>query len=260
MYIDINTSVGHWPFEKVRYNTCEKLMQRMDEFGVDRSVVSSLHGIFYKNTQIANEELMEEIKTNKKFSSRFIPFAVLNPVYANWQADLKTCVKMGMKGIKLYPQYHDYDITEPPVLDLVKMARDNGLIIALTIKMVDSRQRSWIDIPEEWPLKKFLPLIQAVPDAKYMLLNISTGFLTDQSDINILKQKNILIDTSGRSLVKMKPLIDTYGIDHFAFGTHSPIFDYLTSMLRIETLRDNEVTANEKELLRSGNAKKFLNL
>lgn len=260
MYIDINTSVGHWPFEQVRYNTCEKLLQRMDEFGVDLSVVSSLHGIFYKNTQMANEELIAEIKSNKKFSSRFIPFAVLNPVYANWQADLKTCVKMGMKGIKLYPHYHDYDITEAPVLDLVKMARDNGLVIALTVKMVDYRQRAWIDIPDEWPLKKFLPLIRAVPDAKYMLLNISTGFVTEQPDIDVLKQKNILIDTSGRSLVKMKPLIDTYGQNHFAFGSHSPIFDYLTSMLRIETIRDDEATSNEKELLRSGNAKKFLNL
>lgn len=260
MYIDINTSVGHWPFQQLRYNTCSELLNRMNEFGVDISVVSSLNAIFYKNTQVGNEELMDEIKSNKKFASRFIPFAVLNPVYANWQADLKTCLKMGMKGIKLFPNYHDYDVNEQPVVELVKTARDSGLVVALTVKMVDSRARSWMDVPEEWPLKKFFPLMHAVPDAKYMLLNISTGFSLEAKDTALLKNKNFLIDTSGRNLQKMKPLLDMYGAERFAFGTHSPIFDYLTSMLRVETLRSNEASEADKELLRSGNAKRFLNL
>ena len=260
MYIDINTSVGHWPFQQLRYNTCNKLLDRMNEFGVDMSVVSSLNAIFYKNTQSGNEELMGEIKSNKKFASRFIPFAVLNPVYANWQADMKACITMGMKGVKLFPNYHDYDVTEQPVLDLVKMARDNGLIVALTVKMVDGRARSWMDVPVEPPLKSFFPLMHAVPDAKYMLLNISTGFSPEAKDIALLKNNNFLIDTSGRNLQKMKPLFDTYGAERFAFGTHSPIFDYLTSMLRVETLRPNEASEADKELLRSGNAKRFLGL
>jgi predicted TIM-barrel fold metal-dependent hydrolase len=232
----------------------------MDDFGVDVSVVSSMNAIFYKNTQSGNEELINEIKSSKKFASRFIPFAVLNPVYANWQADLQTCIQMGMKGIKLYPQYHDYDVTEQPVIDLVKTARDKGLVIAFTVKMVDSRARSWMDVPVEWPLKNFFPLMHIVPDAKYMLLNISTGFSAEAKDIALMKKNNFLIDTSGRNLQKMKPLMDLYGVGRFAFGTHSPVFDYLTSMLRIETLRADEASEADKELLRSGNAKSFLNL
>ena len=92
MLIDINAYVGHWPFQQLKYNTCEALLQRMNKFGVDVSVISNLNGIFYKNTQSANEELYEEIRSNSKFKDRFIPFAVINPIYAGWRDDLETCV------------------------------------------------------------------------------------------------------------------------------------------------------------------------
>ena len=55
MLLDINAHVGHWPFKELKYNTFAALLERMNKFGVDISVVSNLNGIFYKNTQSANE-------------------------------------------------------------------------------------------------------------------------------------------------------------------------------------------------------------
>ena len=106
--LDINAYVGHWPFKQLKYNTCEATIDRMDHFAVDISVISNLNGIFYKNTQSANKELFDEIQSNKKFGERFIPFAVINPIYAGWRDDLEECrTKFGMKGVRLYPKYHD---------------------------------------------------------------------------------------------------------------------------------------------------------
>ena len=105
MLIDINAYVGHWPFMQLKYNTCDALLERMSKFGVDISVISNLNGIFYKNTQSANEELFEEIKSKAKFRDRFIPFAVINPIYAGWRDDLDVCInKYGFKGVRIYPK------------------------------------------------------------------------------------------------------------------------------------------------------------
>ena len=49
-------------------------------------------------------------------------------------------------------------------------------------------------------------------------------------------------------------------MEKFAFGTHSPILDYLTGLLRIESLRPSEADASVIELLRSGNAKRILGI
>jgi len=278
MLLDINAYVGHWPFKQLKYNTCPKLLDRMNKFGVDVSVISNINGIFYKNTQSANEELYNEIKSDRGFIDRFIPFAVINPIYAGWRDDFETCVeKMGMKGLRLFPQYHDYEITDPSLIELVKMARDRGMPVSFDIRMVDSRQRSWMDIPKfnpatdykvdvitkEWSLKNIIPILREVPDAKYLIVNLANSVSLTEEEMGLILKTNILFDTSGRSIRgdnTLSELLKRFGKEKFAFGTHSPILDYLTGRLRIESLSQAEADEATKELLRSGNAKRFLGI
>lgn len=278
MLLDINAYVGHWPFKRLKYNSCASRLERMNRFGIDMSVVSNLNGAFYKNTQSANVELSDEIRSDRQFSSRFIPFAVINPIYADWKYDLETCVtKLGMKGVRVYPQYHDYEITEPSFLELVRIARDRGLPVAIDIRMVDSRQRSWMDIPvfdynapaktdiilKEWKVKNIIPLIREFPDAKYIIVNVANDWSLNTEDTDLIRKANVLFDTSGRAIRgddTLSELIKRFGKEKLAFGTHSPILDFLTGLLRIESLSDSEADNDTRELLRSGNARKMLGI
>jgi predicted TIM-barrel fold metal-dependent hydrolase len=184
---------------------------------------------------------------------------------------------MGMKGLRLFPQYHDYEITDPSLIELVKMARDNGLPVVFDIRMVDSRQRSWMDIPKfnpatdykvdvitkEWSLKNIVPILNAVPDAKFIIVNLATSISLTEEEMGLISKTNILFDTSGRSIRgdnSLSDLLKRFGKDKFAFGTHSPILDYLTGRLRIESLSEAEADEATKELLRSGNAKRVLGI
>lgn len=261
MLLDINASIGHWPFQHYNFNTCSTLLNRMNKYGVNIAVISNLNGIFYKNCQSANEELYDEINSDKLFRDRFIPFAVLNPIYAGWKEDLSICSKkFGFRGVRLYPLYHDYELTDPMCIDLVKSARDAGIVVAFPLRMVDSRPRSWMDIQTEWALKDIIPIIKAVPDAKYMILNVANSTDLSDEETTLLKSADVLIDTSGRAISKLGGLITSFGKEKFAFGTHSPVLDYVTGRLRIESLRESEADAGTKELLRSGNARRMLGL
>jgi hypothetical protein len=261
MLLDINASVGHWPFQHFNYNTCSSLLDIMNKLGVSASVIGNINGIFYKNTQSANEELYNEINSDKRFGDRFIPFAVINPIYAGWKDDLETCTsKFGMKGIRLYPMYHDYELTDPACIELVKTARAKNLVVAMHMRMVDSRPRSWMDLSTEWSLKDIMPIIRTVPDAKYMILNVANSTELDDNDLGLIKNAEVVMDTSGRETSKLSELMKRFGNNKFAFGTHSPILDYTTGQLRIEALRESEADEVTKELLRSGNAKRILGL
>jgi predicted TIM-barrel fold metal-dependent hydrolase len=278
MLIDINSYIGHWPFKHLKLNTCASRLERMNRFGVDISVVSNLNGIFYKNTQPANIELYNELKSDKQFSSRLIPFAVINPIYAGWRDDIESCVtKMGMKGIRIYPQYHDYAITDPSLIQLVKIVRDHGLPVSIDIRMVDSRQRSWMDIPvfdynaavqtdiifREWKLQDIIPLIREVPDAKYIIVNLANSISLSKEDTELISKANLVFDTSGRAIMgddTLSELLKRFGREKFAFGSHSPILDYLTGLLRIESMNQSEADEGTKELLRSGNARRIIGI
>jgi len=237
-------------------------MERMDSFGVDISVISNMNGIFYKDTHAGNEELYDEWQSDKKFKTRFIPFGIINPMYGGWEYDLEVCAKkFNMKGIRLYPKYHDYSLNEPSFIKLVRNARDMGLIVAFTLRMFDTRgPRHWMDIKTEWSLADVMPVIRAVPDGKYFILNVANNMNLEDKDFELFKKTELLMDTSGRRLSDLGNLLKTFGTDKFAFGTHSPVLDYATGLLRIEALRQEEADEQTKDLLRAGNAKKFLGI
>lgn len=261
MLIDCNSYVGHWPFRQLQGNTCRGLLARMNAHGVDISVVSNLNGVFYKNTQHANQELYDEIGSDKRFAKRIVPFAVIDPVYSGWRKDFETCrTKLGMKGIRLYPIYHRYELDHPSCIELVRMAHDHDLPVALSLRIVDARTSSWLDVEKEWALKDVVPIISAVPDAKYLILNVANSMALSQEEQALFDKTNLIMDTSGRSISDLGQLLDQFGKKKFAFGTHSPVLDYRTGLLRIEALRKNEADAETKDLLRIGNIKRFLKL
>ena len=262
MIIDSNAYIGHWPFRQFEYKTPEALLGRMKEFGIDASVISNLNGIFYKNTQHANEELYQIMRSKKVYANCYIPFAVINPIYAGWQDDFEQCTTaMGMKGIRLYPKYHNYEITDPACIELVKMSRDKGLPVVFSLRMVDRRTSSWMDIDKEWSLNDIVPLVRAVPDAKYLIVNVTNSTTLNEEDLALFRKADLLMDTSGRLLEGWPdPLIPKFGADKFCFGTHSPILDYFSGLLRIESLRENEADEKTKEKFRSGNIKRLLGL
>ncbi|MFA7473984.1 MAG: amidohydrolase family protein [Spirosomataceae bacterium] len=264
MLIDVNSYIGHWPFRRLKGNTCKEQLARMDAAGIEQAVLFNLNGVFYKNVQSANDELYEAIQEDPAYRRRFIPFATINPIYSGWKHDFEESVKrQGAKGIRLHPLYHGYELTNPAVVELAQMAKEHNLPIAMSLRIVDNRPSSWLDIMKEWALKDVLPLIKAVPDAKYLILNLAnnsnfTAF--NREELSLVRQTNMLMDTSGRMVLELADMMKNCGSNKFAFGSHYPILDPVTGLLRIETLRSGEITDQERKMLYSENAKKFLSL
>src|SRR5690606_19235182 len=235
--LDINAYIGHWPFRQLRGNTLDAMLTRMDNCGVDKAVVANINGIFYKDTHTANKELFMEVQTDSAFAERFIPFATINPILPWWEHSLQVAhEEWGMKGIRLYPVYHEYDITDEPCLALVRAARDRGMPVSIPLRMIDMRQRSWLDVGTELDLNHVASLVKEVPDAKYIVLDTrqALGRDTTEESLNLLQQADILFDTvrgcgvpiTGYSGVSLHYLLQHFGPEKIAFGTDTPFVDY----------------------------------
>ncbi len=242
MRIDAHVYTGHWPFRQLRGTTCRFLLEKMDRYAVDRSLVSSIHGMFHKNPQTANEELAREVKP---FGSRFVPFAVLNPTYPDWKHDLDICVRqLGMKGLRLYPQYHDYQPTDDCCIELVQAAKQRGLPVAFSMRLIDNRQRSWLDIDREIALDQIASVVERVPDASYIVLHTLFGKESEHS-ATVFKQTRVVFDTIygassgivGPNAWDLNQAAARYGEEKLVFGTASPFRDYVSPLLRIELFR-----------------------
>ena len=270
MLIDINAYTGNWPYRGLRGNTLEAMLDRMDRFGVDKAIVANLNGLFYVDCQRSNEELNAEVHSNAAFENRFIPFATINPVLPWWRESLEICDKQfGMKGIRLYPLYHQYKIAGAECVALVKAARDRNLPVSIPLRMTDLRERSWLDVNEELTYNDVASLVKEVPDARYMILDARlTDFQqrTTAESIKILKAGDILFDTVRGAGVPCKGpngeslgyLLDTFGLEKIAFGTETPFVDYCSPFLRVAVFE--KVDASAKELIWSGNARRMLKI
>ena len=71
-----------------------------------------------------------------------------------------------MKGIRLYPIYHEYEVTNERCIDLVKTARDMNMPVSIPLRMIDLRQRSWLDVNSVLDLNHIAALVKEVPDAQ----------------------------------------------------------------------------------------------
>jgi len=258
MLIDVNAYLGHWAFRQLRNNTAGKLVRLMDRKEIDLAVVSSASAIMYKNSQAGNEELARDVR---RYRDRLIPFGVINPTYADWEHDLGVCVEeFGMRGLRLYPGYHNYALSDSCCDELLSAATERKLVISIPIRATDSRQRHWlIDVPDV-ELGDVAALVKRHPRARFILVNGLRFASSPLGKADSGLPSNYVIEISRLKAVmrsEIRQLLDEFGSDRVVFGTGMPFKYPDPSLVKLEVL---DATKAEKERIRWRNAAKLLGI
>ncbi len=256
MLIDINTYVGHWPFRQLRNNSLQGIVRSMDRNAIDRAVTASIHGIFYKNVHPANQELAKQAK---RYPDRIHPYAVINPLDADWEEDFRRSVEdLGMQGLRIFPQYHGYRLTDSPAIELVDAACGIGWPIQVPMRVVDRRQRHPHDWAADISADDITSALAKRPDAFWMILDalgLNGAELPDNG--------NYLVDISRMTAVlqrNMQTFMASAGHGHLAFGTGMPFKMAEPTLLKLEvldsdqTVRDMIAWKNADTMLSNGRA------
>jgi uncharacterized protein len=237
----VNAYLGHWPFRQLRHNTVDSLLKLMDENGIDKAMVSSINAIFYKDCHAGNEELASETEAHR---DRLIPFATLNPEYPGWADDLKQCQEdFGMVGLRLFPHYHNYPLAGENSLDIIRRAADRGMILSCPIRVVDRRQRHWLDSVNDLNISEISLAMKKCPKASFIILN-GRGF--QDSELvrdKKLRDRNFLIEISRMGVVlqeEIPKLISALGPSKLAFGTGIPFKYPMPALLKMQVLDESE--------------------
>ena len=258
MIIDVNAYLGHFAFRRLRHNSASGLLALMDRAGTDRAMVSSASAITYRNPQAGNEEVAAEIRTHR---DRLMGVAVLNPAYAGWRDDLKICLhQFGMRGIRLYPRWHNYRLTDTACKELVHAAQELGMSISIPLRVEDRRQGSWlVDIPDV-EQAEIAGLVQACPEARFVLLNGSgyVGSLLGRKNNGL--PANYVIDIAlltAEGSNETAQLIDNLGAERIVFGSGIPFHYPGPAFTKLEILNVPDAV---KEKIRWRNAATFLTI
>jgi predicted TIM-barrel fold metal-dependent hydrolase len=256
MIIDVNAYLGPFAFRRLRHNTAVSLLKLMDTRRIDRAVVSSAAAITYRNAHSGNEEVDGEVRAHR---DRLIPFAVVNPTYAGWEDDLRVChERFGMRGLRLYPGWHDYRLSDPRCLELVRAATARGLVISIPIRVEDPRERSWlVDVPDV-SLDDIAAIVRACSDARFLLLNGSGYIRSSLGRAGADLPANYRIEISRLTAFlndEFGELIKLLGPGRLVFGTGMP-FNYPDpALVKLEVLT---ASPEQKERIAWRNAAEWL--
>ncbi len=224
---DVNAALGHWPFRRVPDTTAEALRARLAARGIRRAAVVNTQGLFYKNCHDANLELADWIAPHRDF---FVGVATLNPGYAAWDRDLDACAgALGLRALRLAPPYHDYALADPCAREIAAAASALGLPMFLPHRIVDVRQRHWLDIEQALQRDDALRFLEAVPEARVIVTG--AGWRLPLDERGRPRYPNLYLECSRARLTGLHAGL----IGQLLFGTGAPFKEVSPALLNLQT-------------------------
>lgn len=227
--------------------TLTGLINSMDESGIDISVVMPIATTPSQHRTINN--FAKEITDNK----RIVSFGSLHPMQGDWAQTLEYIAEEGRKGIKLHPEFQDFYVDEPVIIDIVKKAKELGLYVLF---------HCGADLGFHPPVKCTPERLRKVIDkcgGENIIAAHLGGFKMWEDVKAYLAGTPILMDTSMTSGFLendlMKEIITIHGADKFLFGSDSP---WQTQKQSLEKLMSLGLSDEETMLITHKNAERIL--
>ena len=241
MFIDINTYVGHWPFRNLKYNTLDGLDALAQKHDITHMVVANLHGLFYKDVNVANEELLEELKSYKG-KTVFLPMAMVNPLYPGWEDDAREMIKAGFAGFEIAPLYHGYKLTGElrqdsyflhfPAEAVMALAQELDVPVRICARFEDGRGRGRMDIFEDLTGDDYYALLSKYPDVHVICNSFVPSAAGEKFGALLKTRKNTYFDTIKADCQNGDPeqILAVVSMDQVCYGSLSP-FNYMEASL-----------------------------
>ena len=248
--------------------TAAGLAASMARAGVDRSVVmpvaTSPRQVPHVNDASAR---MNELGAQ----TGLLSFGCMHPDFDGWKEELARVRDLGLKGIKLHPQYQDTDFDDPRYLRILDRCGELGLVVLThagldigmpgkdncapemvaraldqvgPVKLVLAHMGGW----RQWDRVEALLLGRGV----YLDTSFSLGEITPLDDGHYRPGDLPLLDEAA-----FLRMVRRFGPDRILFGTDSPWDDQETALARLRAL---PLEPAELEAILGGNAKRLLGI
>lgn len=224
--------------------TSENLISDGKPYGVVKYLVCST-ATKPEQVQSINNFIFEETVKHPEFFG----LGSLHPLMENVEDEVDRIISLGLKGIKLHPDFQQFNIDDPIAFPLYKAI--NGRLPIL-IHMGDNRY----DYSKPYRLANIL---DRFPNLIFIAAHLGGYTAWDEALDTYIGNPSVYLDTSS-SLTFMPPekavkIIRTHGVDRVFFGTDFPMWQH---KYELDLLYKLGLEEDELDKILYGNAEKFL--
>lgn len=227
--------------------TVEGLIESGKKAGITGFLV---HSVSTTPSQVRsiNEFLAGEVNKHK---DKFIGFGTLHPDSETIDEDIEHLIKLGLKGVKLHPDFQKFGLDTKKAIDLC--SKLSGRLPVL-VHCGDSRY-NFSNPPQ---MRKFL---DELPDLTVIGAHFGGWGVTKEAYELLAGTPNLYVDSSSTFYLidkeESKRYIYGFGCDRILFGTDYPMWRPEPDLERIREIGLNE---DEERMILYENAKKLFGL
>ena len=202
-----------------------------------------------KQVRSINEFISSEVKAHPGLLTGF---GTLHPDSDDIQGDFDHLIDLGLKGVKLHPDFQRFALNEERAYALGEVINEGN--VPLMVHCGDFRYN--YSNPEQ--LKPFL---EKFPDLLVIGAHFAGWSVWQEATEKLAGTPNLVVDLSS-SLYDLSPetavkLIHAYGADKVLWGTDYPMWESESEM---EYFNKLDLTDEERNMILYENAAKILNL
>lgn len=148
MTTDVHTWIGPYPFRDVPHPDPEILVRVLEREGVESAWVGHLPSAFWRDPSTGNDALFKALE---RWSGVLRAVPCVQPDWPRWEQSLRAVSDRGSQAIRAYPPQWRLASQDGALRELAIACGELGLVLLLTTRFEDARQRHWMDAAGDLP-------------------------------------------------------------------------------------------------------------
>ncbi len=140
--VDVSAWIGPYPFRELPHPDADVLVRVLGRERIGQAWVGSLPSVWHRDPGPSNSWLYQQVAAH---ADVLLPSPTVRPDWPGWEHLLDDAVGRGAPSVRVYPMQLGIGATSTALSGVVRACADRGLVVQLTVRFEDLRQRHPMD-------------------------------------------------------------------------------------------------------------------
>lgn len=222
--VDVSAWIGAYPFRELPHPEAAILVQVLKRERIGQAWVGSLPSAWHRDPAPANAWLYAQLAP---YADVLRASPTVRPDWPGWEEALDEAVRRRAPSIRIYPMQLGVSATSPALPALACAAGVRGLVIQLTVRFEDLRQRHPMDTVPDLTAAHVRAIVRADPRVQVIVSGAGRDLIEETHwSLTPAEQSRCFWDWAwvwGPPEDHLEHLIRTIGAERFTFGGYWPL-------------------------------------
>jgi predicted TIM-barrel fold metal-dependent hydrolase len=232
---DHNALIGGYPFRALPDPSPARLVAEMDRLGIGAAWTGHLPSLWYRDAAAGNDELFAALAP---WRPRLLPVPAVNPVFPGWEREIERAHGERCPAVRTYPSHFGFTTAGAAMGELTAACAEAGLVLVLTMRLEDGRQRSRLDVVADLIGADVRNTVRSHDAVRLLVTNADRAIVEEVHwGSTPAESSRIRWDISwiwAAPEDHLQHLYRTVGRERFVFGTHFPLRLHENALARLE--------------------------